>query len=46
MSMSALSWHDQRNPRELVRWAVAAAFVLGVHAGALLYLFATHRARG
>ncbi|MGA8652553.1 MAG: TonB family protein [Xanthobacteraceae bacterium] len=42
MSISALSWHDQRNPRELVRWAVAAAVVLGVHAGALIYLFATH----
>ena len=32
----------KRNPRELVRWVVAAAVVLGVHGGALIYLFATH----
>jgi periplasmic protein TonB len=42
MSMSALSWHDDRNPRELARWAIAAAVVLGVHAGALMYLLAVH----
>jgi hypothetical protein len=42
MSMSALSWHDDRNPRELARWAVAGAVVLGVHAGALMYLLAVH----
>jgi len=42
MSMSALSWHDDRNPRELARWVVAAAVVLGVHAGALVYLLAEH----
>ena len=40
--MSAPSWHDDRNPRELVRWAFAAAVVLGVHAGALIYLLAVH----
>ena len=34
MSMSALTWHDDRNPRQLARWAVAGAVVLGVHAGA------------
>ena len=42
MSMSALSWHDDRNPRELARWAFAAAVVIGVHAGALIYLLAVH----
>jgi hypothetical protein len=42
MSMSALSWHDDRSPRELVRWAIAAAVVLGVHAGALMYFLAAH----
>lgn len=42
MSMSALSWHDDRNPRELARWAIAAAVVVGVHAGALTYLLAVH----
>jgi hypothetical protein len=42
MSMSALSWHDDRSPRELARWAIAAAVVLGAHAGALIYLLAVH----
>ncbi len=40
--MSTLAWHDDRSPREFVRWVIAAAVVLGVHAGALMYLFATH----
>ena len=42
MSTSALSWHDDRHPRELARWAFAAAVVIGVHAGALIYLLAVH----
>jgi periplasmic protein TonB len=42
MSMSALSWHDDRSPRELARWAIAAAVVVGVHAGAMIYLLAVH----
>jgi protein TonB len=42
MSMSALSWHDDRSPRELARWAIAGTIVLGVHAGALIYLLAVH----
>jgi protein TonB len=42
MSISAVSWHDDRNPRELARWAIAAALVVGVHAGALIYLLAVH----
>jgi periplasmic protein TonB len=40
--MSALSWHDDHSPRELARWAIAAAIVIGVHAGALIYLLAVH----
>lgn len=40
MSMSALAWHDDGNPRELVRWAIAAAVVVGVHAGTAAYLLA------
>ena len=40
--MSALSWHDERNPRELARWAIAGAVVLSVHAGALIYLLTEH----
>jgi periplasmic protein TonB len=42
MSMSALTWHDHRRPRELVRWVAAGAIVLGIHAGAIIYLFAAH----
>jgi periplasmic protein TonB len=42
MSMSTLAWHDDRSPRELARWAVAGAIVLGIHAGVLVYLFAVH----
>ena len=42
MSVSALSWHDDRNPRELARWAIAAAVVIGVHADAVIYLLAVH----
>jgi periplasmic protein TonB len=42
MSMSTLSWHDDGNPRELARWAVAAAVVVGVHGGVLAYLLAVH----
>jgi periplasmic protein TonB len=42
MSTSALSWHDERNPRELARWAIAGAVVLSVHAGALIYLLTEH----
>jgi periplasmic protein TonB len=42
MSMSALSWHDDRTPRELMRWAIAAAVVLGIHGGALMYFMAVH----
>jgi protein TonB len=40
--MSALSWHDDHSPCELARWAIAAAIVIGVHAGALIYLLAVH----
>jgi periplasmic protein TonB len=42
MSMSALGWHDDRSPRELARWAIAAALVVGVHSGAVIYLLAVH----
>lgn len=42
MSMSTLAWHDDRSPRELVRWVIAGAAVLGIHAGALAYFFAAH----
>jgi periplasmic protein TonB len=42
MSANTLSWFDE-NPRDLVRWATAGAVVVGVHAGALAYLLATHQ---
>jgi periplasmic protein TonB len=42
MSMSTLAWHDDRSPRGLVRWAIAGLVVLGVHAGAMVYLLAVH----
>jgi periplasmic protein TonB len=42
MSTSALSWHDEKNPRKLARWAIAGAVVLSVHAGALIYLLTEH----
>jgi periplasmic protein TonB len=41
MSLSA-SWHDETNAGELVRWACAALFVIGVHAGALFYFLNVH----
>jgi hypothetical protein len=34
--------HDDRNPRELARWAIAAAIAIGVHAGVVIYLLAVH----
>ena len=40
--MSALGWRDERNPRELARWAIAGAVVLCVHAAALIYLLTEH----
>ncbi len=40
--MSAVSWHDEGNPHELLRWAIAAAVVFGLHAGVLTYFLAVH----
>ena len=40
--MTALSpsWFEDESPRDLFRWAAAAAVVLGIHAGAIaFYLF-------
>jgi protein TonB len=38
MSTLTLPWHDDRNPRDLLRWAAAAAIVVAIHAGAVAYL--------
>jgi periplasmic protein TonB len=35
MSVLALSWFEDEEPRDLVRWAIAGALVLGIHAGAI-----------
>jgi periplasmic protein TonB len=39
MSAPALPWHEDRSPRDLLRWAAAAAIVVAIHAGAAAYLF-------
>jgi protein TonB len=42
MSTASVPWFDD-SPRDLVRWAVAGAVVVGIHAGAVAYLLATHQ---
>jgi protein TonB len=37
MTVLALSWLEDQSPRDLVRWAAAAAIVFGIHAGAIGY---------
>jgi protein TonB len=37
MSALALSWLEDQGPRDLARWAAAAAIVLGIHAGIVGY---------
>jgi periplasmic protein TonB len=43
MSAHTLSFLDDESPRDLLRWAVAAAIVVTVYAGAAAYLLATHQ---
>jgi protein TonB len=43
MSAHSLSGFEYDSPRDLVRWALAGAVVIGVHAGAAAYLLATHQ---
>lgn len=43
MSTLPLLWFEHENPRDLVRWAVAAAVVVGIHAGAVAYFLAHHQ---
>ena len=33
-------WFEDENPRDLLRWAVAAVVVVGIHAGVVAYLLA------
>ena len=42
MSVFTLSWFEDENPRDLLRWAIAAAVVVGIHAGAVGYFLAWH----
>jgi periplasmic protein TonB len=42
MSTPAVSWHEEMSPREIARWAIAAAIVIGIHDGAVIYLLAVH----
>ena len=43
MSAHSLSWFEHESPRDFVRWAIAGAVVVGIHAGAIVYLLATHQ---
>jgi periplasmic protein TonB len=43
MSAPTLSWSEDTSPRELLRWAIAGAVVIAVHAGAVAYVLATHQ---
>ena len=42
MSALPLLWFEDESPRDLLRWAVAAAVVVGIHAGAITYYLARH----
>ena len=37
MNVRSLSWFEDEDPRDLIRWAVAGAVVLGIHAGAVAF---------
>jgi periplasmic protein TonB len=43
MSLVSLEWLEDESPRDLARWALAAAVVLGIHAGAVAYFLAVHQ---
>jgi periplasmic protein TonB len=43
MSILSLDWLEDESPRDLARWAVAAAIVLGIHAGAVAYFIVVHQ---
>ena len=42
MSVLSLSWFEDEDPRDLIRWAVAGALVLGIHAGAIAFYLQWH----
>jgi len=43
MSVSSLTWFDDEDPRDLRRWALAAAVVIGVHVAAIAAYVYVHR---
>jgi periplasmic protein TonB len=43
MSAISLGWFEDEQPRDLVRWGVAAAIVLGVHAAAIAFYLVSHQ---
>ncbi|HTZ02864.1 MAG TPA: TonB family protein [Xanthobacteraceae bacterium] len=43
MSVTSLAWFDDETPRDLRRWALAAAVVLGVHVAAIAAYVYVHR---
>jgi periplasmic protein TonB len=42
MSVLSVSWFEDEDPRDLIRWAVAGALVLGIHAGAIAFYLQWH----
>jgi protein TonB len=42
MSVLGPIWLEDEKPRDLLRWAIAAAVVVGIHAGVVAYFLTTH----
>ena len=43
MTAISLGWFEEEQPRDLVRWAAAAAVVLVIHAGAIAFYLGGHQ---
>jgi len=43
MSVATLPWLEENQPRDLMRWAIAALVVLTIHAGAVAYYLLWHQ---
>lgn len=43
MTAVSLTWFEDENPRDLFRWALAAAIVLGIHAAAIAFYLVWHQ---
>ena len=43
MTALLLSWFEDDSPRDLFRWAAAAAVVVGIHAGAIAFYLSWHQ---